>query len=373
MGKTNPRGGVLARQELQKLVNSGTIKSENGLDGRQLQPASIDLRLSQTAWRMQASFLSGREKSIADGVNDLSMAYVDLRERQILERSCIYLAELQEVVAIPEGLTGKANPKSTTGRLDVFTRLVTEGNNRFDQIRAGYAGRLYAEIVPRAFPIIAQAGTALLQLRLVEGECAIEDDALQSEHAENPLAWTNSEPVRPGHFDGGLNISVRLESNDDSPVAYRARPNTPCIDMAARNRYEPENFWEPIRPDSNGKLILNPGDFYLLGSAETVRIGPDQAAEMVPYDPAVGEFRIHYAGFFDPGFGNHADGTGTPAVLEVRAHETAFALEHGQTVGRLVYNRMRKRPDMMYGQNAGSSYASQTLAFAKQFRRTGKG
>jgi len=299
------------------------------------------------------------------------MHAVDLTRGAVLERGCVYIVPLLERLALPERLSAIANPKSSTGRLDVFTRLITDGASEFDRVEAGYYGPLYAEIAPRTFSILARTGGRLNQLRLRRGEHRLTDAELTRLHERSPLVHA---PAGMENIAGGIALTVDLQGPVDSGglIGYKARPHSPLIDIDQIGHYDPADFWEPIHAGtgSYSGLVLNPDDFYILASREAVSVPPDYAAEMVAYDTLVGEFRVHYAGFFDPGFGwAAAGGAGTRAVLEVRSHDVPFLLEHGQTVGRLAYERLTATPDRIYGQDIGSNYQKQTLALAKQFRR----
>ena len=299
------------------------------------------------------------------------MAELDLSRPTVLEKECVYLAPLTEALRLPEDLEARANPKSTTGRLDVFTRLIVDGGAEFEFVRKGYSGPLYAEIVPRTFSVVVHPGLSLSQLRFIRGRAPSSDTQLRDLAKEEPLIYLDEENPGTALIRDGLKLSVSLQGERDSDViAYRGKKNTPLVDLKKVDHYEIGRFWEVIRSRPDGRLILDPGDFYILASRERVRVPPQYAAEMVPFDPSVGEFRIHYAGFFDPGFGyGDRNITGTRAVLEVRAHETPFVIEHGQVVGRLVYSRVLEVPEKIYGKSIGSSYQRQELALSKQFRR----
>ena len=339
----------------------------------QLQPASIDLRLSERAYRVRASFLPGAASTVGDKIDAYQMHAVDLSQGAVLERGCVYIVPLMERLNLPARLTGMANPKSSTGRLDIFTRLITDYATAFDRVEAGYAGPLYAEIAPRTFSVLARKGDRLSQLRLRRGSRQYSDNETRRLHDRIPLAATGDGDEIT--IAGGVVLSIDLQGADKSGlIGYRARHHTPLIDLSQANHYDAAEFWEPIHRGGgeamHDSLILNPDDFYILASREAVTIPPDHAAEMVPYDTLVGEFRVHYAGFFDPGFGYAgAGGAGTRAVLEVRSHDVPFLLEHGQTIGRLVYEPMTTKPDQVYGLAIGSNYQRQTLALAKQFKR----
>ena len=300
------------------------------------------------------------------------MTKLDLSSTAVFERGCVYMVPLMEQLRLPAGISAKANPKSTTGRLDIFTRLITDYGDEFERVPEEYSGPLYAEIVPRAFSVIVRPSTRLSQVRFIRGNRLSRDAELHDLHKEEVLVYLDEDSPGEPRIHKGLKLSVNLRARSASEiVAYRAKKNAPIIDLVRVDAYDPGEFWELIHSCATGRLILNPGDFYILASRERVRVPPHFAAEMVPFDPSVGEFRIHYAGFFDPGFGyGSSDIRGTKAVLEVRAHEVPFAIEDGQVVGRLVYIRLLAKPDKVYGTNIGSSYQGQELALSKQFRRT---
>ncbi len=364
--------GVLPSQDIRRLVEAKQIEASEPIDDKQIQPASLDLRLGRRAYRLQASFLPGKAPVEAK-LDYLSLAELDLTSPTILEKGCVYVVPLMEKLDLRKGrLVAKANPKSTTGRLDVFTRLIADGGPEFERLPKRYRGPLYAEIMPRTFPVIVHPGLSLSQIRFIRGRAELTDHDLRKLDDEAQLIYVDDEsPARASIRDGvELSVSLRRGGVRDV-VAYRGKQNARLVDLSRVGEYEIGEFWEEIRDCPGNRLILNPGDFYILVSRERVRVPPGYAAEMVPFDPSVGEFRIHYAGFFDPGFGYGVAGDikGTRAVLEVRAHEVPFVIEHGQVVGRLVYSRVLDVPDRIYGELIGSSYQRQELALSKQFRR----
>ena len=363
------RAGVLAAQHLEELIAAGRITGDPPVQPAQVQPASVDLRLGATGYRVQASFLPGERATVRERLEELVMHEIDLTRPCVLEKGCVYLVPLTETLALPETLSGKANPKSTTGRLDIFTRLIVDHATEFDVVPAGYRGPLYLEIVPRTFSVLVTQGTRLNQLRLALGAPESNDALLDELHDREGLVFAGDAPI-DARIASGLWIGVDLTGADESSVVgYRARAHAPLIDLSRIAHYDPREFWEALPRPSKGRLILNPDDFYILMSRERVRVPARYAAAMVPYEPAIGEFRVHYAGFFDPGFGHgpHAP-TGTRAVLEVRSHEVPFVLEDGQIVGRLLYERLLDEPTKLYGADIGSSYSTQLLRLAKQFR-----
>jgi dCTP deaminase len=298
------------------------------------------------------------------------MHEIDLTGPTVLEKGCVYIVELMEELKLPAGIAGKANPKSTTGRLDIFTRLITDNGNEFEGVREGYRGKLYLEVVPRTFSILLQQGVRLNQIRFVRGNPPASDIKLGQLDQSEPLVYLEADGPHAAVIKDGLWISVDLEgSADNGIVGYRAKNHAPLVDLSKIAYYDTLEFWEPITRTPSRGLVLNPDDFYILASRELIRVPPNYAASMVPYDPSVGEFRIHYAGFFDPGFGyGENDIAGTRAVLEVRSHDVPFLIEHGQDVGRLIYDRLLGVPEKIYGVNIGSSYQRQGLALAKQFK-----
>ncbi|MBB5747257.1 2'-deoxycytidine 5'-triphosphate deaminase [Brevundimonas variabilis] len=329
--------GILPCQSIESLIATGAIRSQTPFDADQVQPASLDLRLSDTCWRVRASFLPGSRK-VEDRIADVVMHTLDLSGGEVLEKGCVYIARLQESLTLPKGLIARANPKSSTGRVDVFVRLLTDQGASFDDVAEGYEGPLYLEIAPQTFSILVRPGTRLNQLRLKAGE--------------PPRLETRS-------------VGVDLQGGDI--VGFRGRRHAGVIDLDRIDGHDPRDFWEPLNV-RRGELLLDPGEFYILASSDAVEIPVDQAAEMTPIDPSVGEFRVHYAGFFDPGFGtDEAHGAGSKGVLEVRTHDTPFLLEHGQIVARLVYEPLTERPSRLYGEG-GSHYQRQGLKLSKHFR-----
>ena len=363
--------GILPSQSIQSLINAQNIVADQPFSPDQIQPASLDLRLGDMAHRVRASFLPGPNSTVESKIKDLRMTRVALTGASVFEKNCVYIVPLVERLHLPGGISGRANPKSTTGRLDIFTRLITDYGTEFDSVGPGYKGNLYAEIVSRTFTVGIRAGMRLSQLRFVEGTAESKDPELKKLDRQETLVYLDDDPAKARLERGSLRITVNLEaSHPNEIIAYKARSNAPLVEMDRINYYSPDEFWEPIHENAQKSLILEPGAFYILASRERVRVPPDYAAEMVPFDPSDGEFRIHYAGFFDPGFGyGSSDIKGTRAVLEVRAHEVPFLIEHGQLVGRLNYMHLLSRPDKIYGTNIGSSYQHQALTLSKQFRR----
>jgi dCTP deaminase len=356
--------GVLPAQGLRQLIATGALAASPDIRADQIQPASLDLRLGPVAYRVRASFLAGQGRTVQDRLAEFTMHKVNLAEGAVLEKNCVYLIPLAETLALPKGVTAVANAKSSSGRLDLLTRTITDGGTEFDRIPEGYTGPLYAEVCPRSFSVLVREGQRLNQIRFRQGQAVLTDTELTNLHATDPLV--SGEAV----ISEGLGFSVDLKPARGTLVGYRAKPHTGVVDLDRIGHYPAPDFWEELHSD-NGQIILDPGAFYILVSREAVTIPPDYAAEMAPYLAMVGEFRVHYAGFFDPGFGHAAaGGTGSRGVLEVRCHEAPFVLEHGQVVGRLVYERMSERPETLYGAGIASNYQGQGLKLAKQFRTT---
>ena len=332
--------GILPCQSIDALIATGAIAADAGIGADQVQPASLDLRLGARAWRVRASFLPRRDGRIAERIADVAMHNLDLTAGAVLERGCVYIAEVAERLELPPGVAARANPKSSTGRVDLFVRLLTDGQPAFDNVATGYQGPMYLEIAPQTFSVLVRAGTRLNQLRLKRGAPAI-------------LAST----MVGVDLTGGV-------------AGYRARRHSGVIDMDLEAGLDPRDYWDPMEP-RRGELLLDPGEFYILAAKAAIEIPVSQAAEMTPIDPAVGEFRVHYAGFFDPGFGAaEAGGEGSRGVLEVRSRETPFLLEDGQSVARLVFEPLTGRPARLYG-DGGSHYQRQGLQLSKHFRPWG--
>lgn len=359
---TKSTNGVLPSQAISKLIDDGQILSDIPVPAPQIQPASLDLRLGNVAYRVRASFLAGRSTNVADRLAEFQMHEINLTDGAVLEKGCVYVVPLMEKLALQQDISAVANAKSSTGRLDLLTRLITDHGVEFDRIEGGYSGPLYAEICPRSFSVLVRPGMRLNQIRFRRGQAVLDDAALTSLHHSDQLVSGDA------HIDHGLGFSVDLMPTDTTLVGYRAKPHAGLIDLDRIGHYAKQEFWEDVHSE-NGRIILDPDAFYILVSREAVHIPPEYAAEMAPYLAMVGEFRVHYAGFFDPGFGHAAaGGHGSRGVLEVRCHEAPFVLEHGQIVGRLVYEKMAAVPELLYGADLGSNYQGQGLKLSKHFR-----
>jgi dCTP deaminase len=356
--------GILPDRMIAELAEAGGILPAYPFVPDQIQPASLDLRLGEVAYRVRASFLPG-STTVAKRIDELKLHEISLADGAVLETGCVYIVPLIESLALPDDVAAAANPKSSTGRLDVFTRVIADETRGFDRVEPGYHGPLYAEISPRTFPVLVREGSRLSQIRFRRGHALLNAEALRALHQRERLVNSDSADVGEG-------IAVGVDLSGLGPgglVGYRAKRHTGLIDVERRGGYTVADFWEPMMARPDRSLILDPNEFYILASKEAVQVPPDFAAEMVPFDPLVGEFRVHYAGFFDPGFGYEgAGGSGSRAVLEVRSREVPFILEHGQIVGRLVYEKMVARPEKLYGQGIGSNYQAQSLKLSKHFK-----
>jgi dCTP deaminase len=357
--------GILPDRDIAELFASGALSAVRPLDADQIQPASLDLRLGETAYRVRASFLPGERNRVSEKLDRLKLHEIPLGEGAVLETGCVYIVPLIEQLQLPAGVSASANPKSSTGRLDIFTRVMTDYGREFDKIADGYSGPLWLEVSPRTFPIVVRTGSRLSQIRFRRGNSLLSEEELADLHARETLVAAE----QPNISGGGIALSIDLKGGEGGLVGYRAKHHTGVIDVDLKAAHDVLDFWEPLQARGAPELILDPDEFYILVSREAVHVPPDYAAEMTPFDPLVGEFRVHYAGFFDPGFGHSAaGGTGSRAVLEVRSHEVPFILEHGQTVGRLVYEHMLSRPGRLYGGDLKSNYQAQGLKLSKHFR-----
>jgi dCTP deaminase len=358
------RRGILPVQAIRGLVDAGQVKIAEPLLPGQMQPASLDLRLGPKAYRVRASFLPGPTSTVATKLEQLQLHTFDLTQSAVLETGCVYIVPLLESMALPAELAAATNPKSSTGRLDVFTRVIADGVNAFDLVPAGYRGPLYAEICPQTFPVVVRKGTRLSQIRFRAGAPQDDDRALIELQQRERLVASDQADIADG-----IALSVDLAGDAQGLIGYRAKRHTGLVDVDAPGACRVEDYWEPIHASDARRLILDPEQFYILASKEAVHVPPTHAAEMVPFNPLVGEFRVHYAGFFDPGFGHAAaGGAGAKAVLEVRSHKVPFILEHGQIVGRLIYERMAEVPEVLYGTGLKSNYQGQGLKLSKHFR-----
>ncbi|MBM3855404.1 MAG: 2'-deoxycytidine 5'-triphosphate deaminase [Verrucomicrobia bacterium] len=384
MKTASPHAGILPYQDIKRLIASQVIAASPAIEDRQIQPASLDLRLGRKAYRLISSFLpelsaiSSRLNVLDFYQSDLVMYEMDLTDGAILEKGHVYLVPLLETLKLPKTIRARANPKSTTGRLDVFTRIVTDLNAGFDEIRAGYQGPLFLEVVPRSFAIKVRTGQSLNQIRFVRGEATVSDAMLRTLHGRTPLLYHNDPSrktvgSRDFRAEHGLFLRIDLKGDDRTDariIGYRAKKNSHVIDLSKVGHYAAGDFWEPLHRHRHDSLLLEPEEFYILASKERIRVPAGYAAEMVAYEAACGELRTHYAGFFDPGFGYGARGEikGTQVVLEVRPHDVPFLIHDGQTFFKVVYDRMQDAPSQLYGVGLGSSYQQQALTLSKHFK-----
>ena len=360
--------GILPCQVIEELIECNDITSDETISKKQIQPASLDLRLGKVAYRVRASFLPGPGVRVEKRLKSFKMHEIDLSQGAVLEKGCVYVIPLCETLRLKKDISGLVNPKSSAGRLDIFTRVISDGTLEFDTIGAGYKGPIYAEIIPLTFSVKVRSGTTLSQLRLRKGAPPPFETDMRRLHESLPLVGA------PGNSEvnikkTGVAFTVDLEGDGkDKLIGYRAKNHAGVIDVDKINHYEPLDFWDPIYKTKENRLILDIDEFYILASKETVTVPPTHAAEMRAYDTSVGEFRVHYAGFFDPGFGYNDSGAGSRAVLEVRSHDVPFVLEDRQRVGRLVYERLTAIPNQIYGTKIGSNYQSQKLKLSKHFK-----
>lgn len=359
--------GILPSQELEAQVKvTKEIFSLEPIQDEQYQPASLDLRLGPVAYRVRASFLPGKNATVKEKLKDFAMHEMDITDGAVLERGCVYIVPLLEGLCLKRRTSAMGNPKSSTGRLDIFTRLITDNGTEFDRVREQYSGPLYAEVSPRTFSVLVRKGSRLNQIRIRRGSPLSSDEALRRLQQEHQLV----ESISEDDIRNGVPVSVDVAGDrSDGIIGYKAKNHAGLIDIDKVRHYDVLDFWEPVRRPRHGGLVLDPADFYILGSREFVKVPPTYAAEMIAYDTLVGEFRVHYAGFFDPGFGHpEAGGEGSRAVLEVRSYEVPFVLEHGQIVGRLAYERLTAQPTRLYGSGVKSSYQRQGIALSKHFK-----
>lgn len=369
--------GIWPSQWLLKAVESGVIDVPD-FDESRIQPASLDLTLGDVAYRLRCSFLPGKNDTIAEQLDKFAVGPpLDLGDGALLERNRPYLIPLRERVTLPNSVRARANPKSSTGRLDVFTRVITDRHGRFDDIRGGHEGRLYLEVVPRSFAVMVRTGLALNQLRLAKGDITVSDDDLRAAHRQNPLLYRNGAPLDRREiraFGGGLWLSLDLLRKEGAVVGYRAKRSSSLVDLSKVGVYDPADYWDTVVPEPGNRVVLEPEDFYLLLSCEAVQIPPEYAAEMSAFDAAGGELRTHYAGFFDPGFGHDPTGffsEGSRAALEIRAHDVPFAVDHLQRVCQLRFERMAETPHLLYGAERRSHYQGQVSTLSKHFQGEG--
>jgi len=358
--------GILTLAQIDGLLASGAIHSRSPLDPLQRQPTTLDLRLGEQALAIHSGFLP-TEDTVEGAAASLVTEQLALQDGAVLRRGQVYLVQLAEELALPPGVRARANPRSSTGRIDVFTRTVVDRHDRFDDIPEGYHGPLWLEVVPRSFDIRVRTGQRLNQTRFVTGHPRLSDNELKQRVARDDLVPSSDQP---GIEADALLMGLSLRSTDAAPIGWRARREAPLLDLAKVGQHDPHAFFEPIHPDEHGALILEPEEFYILASSERIRVPPDLAAEMLPWDVGMGELRTNYAGFFDPGFGwGSSSPEGARAVLEVRPHDVPFRVTHGQPIFRLQYSQTVEPCEVLYG-GKGSAYQNQDLALARYFSAT---
>ena len=360
--------GILPSQELERQVRlTREIFALEPIHEDQFQPASLDLRLGPVAYRVRASFLPGKGATVEQRLDDLAMHKMDISNGGVLERGCVYIVPLLEGLSLRRRTSAMGNPKSSTGRLDIFTRLITDYGTEFDRVREQYKGPLYAEVSPRTFSVLVRKGSRLSQIRIRRGNPPSTDEAMRRLQEEQQVVGST---ISEDEIRNGVPVSVDVRGEaSEGLIGYKAKNHAGLIDIDKVQHYDVLDYWEPVHAPRRGGLILDPADFYVLASREAVKVPPTHAAEMIAYDTLVGEFRVHYAGFFDPGFGHpDAGGEGSRAVLEVRSYEVPFVLEHGQVVGRLTYERLTAQPNRLYGSGVKSSYQRQGIALSRHFK-----
>jgi dCTP deaminase len=360
--------GILPSHELERQVRlTREIFALEPIEENQFQPASIDLRLGPVAYRVRASFLPGKDATVEQRLEDLAMHKMDISGGGVLERGCVYIVPLLEGLSLRHRTSAMGNPKSSTGRLDVFTRLITDYGTEFDRVREQYKGPLYAEVSPRTFSVLVRKGSRLSQLRIRRGNPPSTDEDMRRLQLEHQVVGS---AISEDDIRNGVPVAVDVRGTETGGlIGYRAKSHSGLIDIDKVRHYDAAEFWEPVHAPRRGGLILDPAEFYILASRDPVKIPPTHAAEMIAYDTLVGEFRVHYAGFFDPGFGHpDAGGEGARAVLEVRSYEVPFVIEHGQIVGRLLYERLTSQPRRLYGAGVQSNYQRQGIALSKHFK-----
>jgi dCTP deaminase len=368
--------GVLPDHEIRRLIKHGCISSESApIPDHAIQPASLDLHLGSVAYRLRCSFVPGDDGTVEERLAEVGMGEIDLTgPGAVLETGRPYLIPLRETLSLPANVRARANPKSSTGRVDVFARLISNHSYRFDEIAPGYSGNLYLEVFSNTFTTRVREGLSLNQLRLMVGEPSLSDSEIRAVHRESPLLIDGGTALDDEAFyvSGGFFVSLDFKGGGGGPIGYRAKRNSRLLDLGSNNAHIASDYWEPLYTEAGCRLVLEPGEFYLLLSQEEVRIPPQYAAEMVAYDSTNGELRTHYAGFFDPGFGYFPDRVGgSRAALEVRVHDVPFMVEHGQRVCKFTLEHMMEQPERLYGASIGSHYQGQMGTLSKHFVEAG--
>jgi len=350
--------GPLVYEDYLSLYNKKKIQSLY-FKKSQIQPSSIDLSLSDECYEIKTSFLSPDSK-VRDKLNKIYSKKINLKTSKIFKKNKTYIVRLNETLHLNNSISGHCNPKSSTGRLNIFCRTILDYCDEYEKIPKNYNGEIFLEITTRSFDIKISKGDKLNQMRLrKKTNNYLNDKDLKKINKRNALIFTNKKNI----IENGLRISVDL-SNDNKICAYVAKKTSLNINFSKISFYEIKKFWKPLKPVNNS-LIIEKNKFYILKSREKIRIPSNLAGEMIPYDTGIGDFRAHYAGFFDPGFG---DPKGSYAVLEVKTNELPFILEDGQTIARIKYEKLNKKTFLVYGSIINSNYQNQKLALSKHFK-----
>ncbi len=349
--------GTLPDEGIAALIEAEAIASGSGIDGTQVQPASLDLSLGEAAWWMPGSVLPLPGEPVEALLERFARCRLDLSRPEVFVRGQVYVVRLDERLALPEGLAAYANGKSSIGRIDVQTRVLTDENPRYDKVPPGYRGPLYLEVIPKSFDIRVRAKDRLNQAIFYRDRRRLGAAALAEVHGRCPLVRAPGEGLAGFRRNSGLLLTLDLEQ---PVVGWVAKRSLEPIDLAQVHFHDPSEYFDPIPKPRRGALFLSREAFYIFSTHERVVVPPELAAEMLPYDTSAGEFRAHYAGFFDPGFGWGAAGElgGTPAVLEVRPYEDDLLVRHRQPVCKMAFEQLTAAPRQLYGQGQ-SHYAEQ--------------
>ncbi|MBI29421.1 MAG: 2'-deoxycytidine 5'-triphosphate deaminase [Pelagibacteraceae bacterium] len=365
MKKKEIKNGALAYQNYKFLIENNIINSNNRIPDESIQPASIDLRLGNFAYRVSSSFLT-INKTVEDRIKNFIIDKIDISQGHLFKKNQIYIVEVQESLNLDSKLSGKCNPKSSTGRLDILSRVISDYSSEYEVIKPGYKGKIYLEITSKTFNIVFTEGDKLSQLRLRKNNIVTTNDReLIGLHKLSPLLYNKNHKAIKPLINNGLKITAAV-FNDDEPIAYKAKKDSPEIFFNKLRFHNKKDYWVSINKTKKNSLIIEPNEFYILKSKEKIKISRNLAAEMIPYDSEIGEFRAHYAGFFDPGFGNEMKGS--HAVLEIKTYEVPFAVEDGQIIARLIFEKLAEEPTKIYGEGIKSNYQNQGLALSKHFR-----
>lgn len=359
--------GVLASQEIRELIHKGHIKHA---DEKSIRPASLDLTITSEVYRLEEMFLPKSGETIRDILKNARPSAHHLSHP--LERNVLYLARLQEHLSLPDGIHCVCNPKSSTGRVDIQVRVLADGVPRYDAVMpGGYDGDLWLLMSPKSFPVKIDAGESLSQIRFVRGSSRVTEEEIEETLTAHDLLWDiEGKPLRESgrlsDQDGSLILGIDVSRD---LVGWECLGLHRILDLSKRGHYYAEEFFRPLRRTGDHIRLQNNG-FYILYTRERVQVPPHLACEMVPMDERSGEFRVHYAGFIDPGWGWGIDGSanGRRLVLEIRPFED-IVLRDGQPVGKIKFEKMSSRPDQVYDQ-IDSNYINETELprLSKHFR-----